>query len=171
MAAPFSAIIMVGALVLPDVIVGITEASMTRNPSSPATRSRSSTTISGSLGSPILAVPIGWKMVVPMSPAAFTSAASSSFGGERNFASAFKLAVYSLTPVWLAGIFLLLPGLRFLALTGVYGIYVLSLGLPHMMKSPEARSPLYVAVIVACACLFIYAAAVVQRAIFGTAGF
>ena len=32
MAAPFSAIIMVGALVLPDVIVGMTEASMTRKP-------------------------------------------------------------------------------------------------------------------------------------------
>jgi len=32
MAAPFSAIIMVGALVLPEVIVGITEASITRRP-------------------------------------------------------------------------------------------------------------------------------------------
>jgi hypothetical protein len=94
-----------------------------------------------------------------------------SFGGKKNFTGAFKLAVYSFTPVWLAGIFLLLPGLRFLALTGVYGIYVLSLGLPRMMKSPEPRSPLYVAVIVACACLFIYAAAAAQSAVFGTAGF
>ena len=32
------------------------------------------------------------------------------FGGRRDFDSAFKLAVYSFTPVWLAGIFLLLPG-------------------------------------------------------------
>ena len=39
------------------------------------------------------------------------------FGGRRNFDSAFKLAVYSYTPLWLAGIFLLLPGLRFLVLT------------------------------------------------------
>ena len=36
------------------------------------------------------------------------------FGGRRDFDSAFKLAVYSFTPVWLAGIFLVLPGLRFL---------------------------------------------------------
>ena len=36
------------------------------------------------------------------------------FGGQKDFDSALKLAVYSYTPVWLAGIFLLLPGLRFL---------------------------------------------------------
>lgn len=34
-AAPFSAIIAVGVLVLPEVIVGITEASITRRPASP----------------------------------------------------------------------------------------------------------------------------------------
>ena len=43
-AAPFSAIIMVGAAVLPEVMVGITEASITRRRSRPITRSRSSTT-------------------------------------------------------------------------------------------------------------------------------
>ena len=35
------------------------------------------------------------------------------YGGRRDFASAFRLAVYSYTPVWFTGIFLLLPGLRF----------------------------------------------------------
>ena len=58
-AAPFSAIIMVGALVLPEVIVGMTEASTTRSRSSPITRRRSSTTAMASLPRPILAVPTG----------------------------------------------------------------------------------------------------------------
>ena len=35
------------------------------------------------------------------------------FGGRRDFDSAFKLAVYSFTPVWLAGIFLVAAGIAF----------------------------------------------------------
>src|SRR5690606_7391864 len=55
--APFSAISMVGALVLPDVMVGMTEASITRNRSIPCTRNAASTTAMSSF--PILQVPTG----------------------------------------------------------------------------------------------------------------
>src|ERR1700722_3256593 len=58
------------------------------------------------------------------------------FGGRRGFDSAFKLAVYSFTPVWLAGVFLILPGLHFLALFGFYGLYILWLRLPRRGQRP-----------------------------------
>src|SRR5215813_8945169 len=54
--APFSAIMMTDALVLPETIVGMIDASTTRSPSRPRTRNWSSTTAIGSL--PILHVPM-----------------------------------------------------------------------------------------------------------------
>jgi hypothetical protein len=92
------------------------------------------------------------------------------FGGRKDFDSALKLAVYSFTPVWLTGIFLLLPGLHFLILTGFYGAYVLALGLPRLMKSPAQKSYGYAGVIVICAGALILIAAAMQRAVFHTAG-
>jgi hypothetical protein len=92
------------------------------------------------------------------------------FGGRRDFEDAFKLAVYSFTPLWLAGLCLLLPGLRFLLLTGAYGIYLLWLGVPRLTKVPEQHAVTFTLLIVICACGFLYAAAVAQRILFGTAG-
>ena len=92
------------------------------------------------------------------------------FGGRRNFEDAFKLAVYSFTPLWLAGIFLLLPGLRFLLLTGVYGIYLFWLGAPRLAKVPEQQAANFTLVIVICAGGLLYGAALAQRTLFGTPG-
>jgi hypothetical protein len=92
------------------------------------------------------------------------------FGGRRDFENAFKLAVYSFTPLWIAGIFLLLPGLRFLLLTGAYGIYLLWLGVPRLTKVPEQQAVNFTAVIVVCAYGLLYAAALAQRILFGTPG-
>src|SRR6202020_1554603 len=74
--AAFSAIIIVGEPVLPEVMRGITDASTTRNPPRPWTLSRSSTTANRSCANPIFAVPMGWKIVVPTSPAARISSSS-----------------------------------------------------------------------------------------------
>ncbi len=92
------------------------------------------------------------------------------FGGRRDFDNAFKLAVYSFTPVWLAGIFLVLPGLNFLVLTGFYGAYILWLGLPRLTKSPAQKSLNFTALIIVCAFVLTYVAGAAQRVVFGTPG-
>ena len=92
------------------------------------------------------------------------------FGAQKDFACALKLAVYSFTPVWLAGIFLALPGLRFLTLTGFYGAYLLWLGIPVLTKTPQTRSTYFTVIIVVCAFALTYIAAIGQHSIFGTPG-
>jgi hypothetical protein len=59
------------------------------------------------------------------------------FQGQKNHPNALKLAVYSMTPAWLAGVFSLIPGLRPLSILGLYGLYLLRVGLPPLMKVPQ----------------------------------
>jgi hypothetical protein len=73
------------------------------------------------------------------------------FGGKKNFGNAVKLSIYSHTPLWLAGIFLLVPGLSFLLILGLYGFYLLWIGLPMLMKVPDDKALPYAAAVTACA--------------------
>jgi len=74
------------------------------------------------------------------------------FGGQQDAAQAMKVAVYSYTPGWLAGVLGIIPALGLLgALVALYGLYLLYLGLPRLMKNPEEKSMAYTAVVVVCA--------------------
>src|SRR5262245_4395526 len=74
------------------------------------------------------------------------------FGGKKNFPNAFKLAVYAHTPLWLAGIFLLVPGLSFLELLGgVFTFYLLWIGLPLLMGIRKDQALVHAAIVTACA--------------------
>ncbi len=74
------------------------------------------------------------------------------FGAQKNSAQALKVAVYSYTPAWIAGVLQILPPLSVLGiLAGLYGIYLLYLGLPHLMKAPQDKAVGYTAVVVVCA--------------------
>lgn len=74
-----------------------------------------------------------------------------SFGGTRNSLSALKVAVYSSTAAWVAGIFALIPSLSILGLLGLYSLYLLYLGLPALMKAPKEKAAGYTIVVVLCA--------------------
>ena len=72
------------------------------------------------------------------------------FGGQKDQRQALKTAAYAFTPGWLSAVFYLLPSmgtlLQFLA--GLYGIYLLYLGLPVLMRSRPDKAVGYTATVV-----------------------
>jgi hypothetical protein len=71
-------------------------------------------------------------------------ALATSFDAEKNSVQAMKLAVYSYTAAWVAGILDIIPLLGLLAIiAALYGLYLLYLGLPRLMKSPPEKTAGY----------------------------
>lgn len=87
------------------------------------------------------------------------------FGGVKDRLAAFKLAAYSMTAVWLAGIFAIIPLLGILGIIGlIYTLYLLWQGLPVLMKSPADRTSVYGAsVIVAYIVVYFVIAMIASR--------
>jgi hypothetical protein len=87
------------------------------------------------------------------------------FGTQRNFTNALKLAVYSFTPVWLIGIVLMVPGLRFLSILGLYAIRLVWTGLPPLLGVPRPKVLPYAMAIVAAAIVITLAMSLIQAAV------
>jgi len=75
------------------------------------------------------------------------NALAPSFGSVPSGIQAMKVAVYSLTAAWLVGVFGLLPPLGLLAILGLYSFYLLFVGLPILMKTPEDKKVGYFLVV------------------------
>ncbi|HNS17944.1 MAG TPA: Yip1 family protein [Bacteroidales bacterium] len=70
-----------------------------------------------------------------------------SFKSEKNFGRSMQLVGYSMTPMWVAGILYLIPVLGIVAsLLGLYGIYLMYLGLGDIKKTPEDNKVGYLVV-------------------------
>ncbi|MBM3306038.1 MAG: YIP1 family protein [Candidatus Aminicenantes bacterium] len=76
------------------------------------------------------------------------NALAPNFASPQNMTSALKLAVYSMTPGWVAGIFYIIPALSILGiLAGLYGLYILYLGFETpMMDTPKEKIMPYLGV-------------------------
>lgn len=75
-----------------------------------------------------------------------------SFGSQKNFNQAIKVAAFMPTAAWVAGVFLIIPALGIIGqLLGLYSLYLLFLGLPILMKTPEDKSIPYVVVVIIAA--------------------
>jgi Yip1 domain len=67
------------------------------------------------------------------------------FGSAKNMTNALKLAVYSMTPGWVAGVLYVIPALWVLGiLASLYGLFILYLGFETpLMETPKDRAAAY----------------------------
>lgn len=77
------------------------------------------------------------------------NALASSFGTQQNKDQAMKVAVYSMTASWVAGLLTLVPAVGGLLalLAGLYGFYLLYLGLQKVMDTPQDKAIIYTLVL------------------------
>jgi Yip1 domain len=90
----------------------------------------------------------GMSLVAVYVSALVIDALAPSFGGTKDMLKAFKVAAYSSTAVWVAGIFGIIPLLGLLILLAlIYGFYLLYLGLPLLMRVPADKAVIYFVVV------------------------
>ena len=92
-----------------------------------------------------------------------------SFDGRKNFNQALKLTGYSLTAAWIAGVFVIIPGVGWLiVLIGtLYTLYLFFLGTQVMMKVPEQKAIGYTVVVVVVAIIVSFVIGMFQSAMLG----
>jgi hypothetical protein len=89
-------------------------------------------------------------LVVIFVVALIVDALAPTFGGTKSQINALKLVAYSATAGWIASIATVIPILGWIvAIIGsLYGIYLLYLGLPVLMKCPQDKAVVYLVVVV-----------------------
>jgi hypothetical protein len=96
------------------------------------------------------------------------NALAPNFGSRQNLDNAMKLAIYSMTPFWIGGVFNLLPFLSWLwFLLGIYGLYVMYLGFQAgLMDTPKEKVAGYLIVSIVAYVVLFGIIAVIMGAIF-----
>jgi len=87
-----------------------------------------------------------------------------SFSGTKNMTSAFKVAAYSYTAAWVAGILSIIPVLGIIVLLlSLYSLYLLYTGLPVLMKSPPEKALGYTVVVIIVGIILVICIGYVER--------
>lgn len=103
--------------------------------------------LSFAIGSAVLGYVLG--LIAVYVSALIIDALAPTFAGTKDMVKAFKVAAYSSTAVWVAGIVQLIPMLAILILIALlYGLYLLYLGLPVLMRVNQDKAAGYTAVVV-----------------------
>lgn len=105
------------------------------------------------------------------------NALAPTFGSQKDSVQALKSAAYAMTAGWVGGLAQIIPWIGWLIglALGVYGIYLLYLGLPHTMKTPADKATGYTAVTVIAAIVLSWicwsiVGSIAARGMFGPTG-
>ena len=121
----------------------------------------------------LISVAIGYlsTFAIVYAVALVIDALAPTFESPRNFVQALKLSVYSHTALWVAGVFLLHPRLRFLTyFLGLYGFYLAWTGLPVLLKTPREKTLMFAIAILVSAVIVTIILGVVVNAVSGISG-
>jgi hypothetical protein len=88
------------------------------------------------------------------------------FSGWEDELQAFKLAAYSSTAAWLAGVFRVIPALDILVLLGLYSLYLLYLGVPVLLRVPQRNVVGYTATVIIAAFVIFFVISVITSLLF-----
>lgn len=73
------------------------------------------------------------------------------FGGQKSDLKSTQVAVYAGTAAWVASLFGIFPPVGFLAILGLYSLYLLYRALPILMKAPQEKAGMYTGAVVVAA--------------------
>lgn len=124
-------------------------------------------------------IPVGWgishaalsyvlSLVGLYVVALIIDALAPSFGSPKNLVHAAKVAVFSWTPSWIAGILMIIPALSPIAiLLSLYSLYLFYLGLPVLMETPKDKALGYFVVTILVSIVVFILIGAISNALFG----
>jgi hypothetical protein len=92
------------------------------------------------------------------------------FGAQKSQIQALKVAAYSSTAAWVAGIFNILPSLAILGILGLYSLYLFFVGLPMLMKAPQEKAAGYAVVVIVAAVVVFLVIGIIANRVVGFGG-
>lgn len=100
------------------------------------------------------------------------NALAPTFASKQDMTNAMKLAAYSMTPAWVAGVLYIIPYLGILvALASLYGIYILYLGfVTPLMDTPKDKVVIYLVVSIVVVAVLMVVVSIILGAVFAVGG-
>ena len=88
-----------------------------------------------------------------------------SFGSTKDMGASLKVAVYSYTAAWIAGIFSVIPILGILGILSLYSLYLMYLGLKSVKDTPQDKLVGYLVVVIIIAIVVYFVIGMIVAAI------